>query len=266
MAELDGFNLLCGDFFISTGFASRLRPGSQTVSISFAEIFLFPPGGRSGSGLPGLGFNLLCGDFFISTWSELSTPCTTGGSSFNLLCGDFLFPPGNNKQGWSRPAWFQSPLRRFFYFHFQGVESQAMGMSLVSISFAEIFLFPPQSGKHPPSKWAQFQSPLRRFFYFHPKRREGEPMKVNLGFNLLCGDFFISTLQSSWSTMWRSVSISFAEIFLFPLGHCSASYRATGGVSISFAEIFLFPPPQSAYDCPGYCVFQSPLRRFFYFH
>ena len=46
------------------------------------------------------------------------------------------------------------------------------------------------------------------------------------------------------------------------------AYIPANSVSISFAEIFLFPQPKCVwvdldYD---YAEFQSPLRRFFYFH
>ena len=118
-------------------------PGGA-VSISFAEIFLFPHPGvsfiakdRSG------GFNLLCGDFFISTHLPSALP-----QHPSLL--------------------FQSPLRRFFYFHKERSYMSPEVLAFVSISFAEIFLFPPR-GSSPP--W-----------------RKGDGC-----FNLLCGDFFIST-------------------------------------------------------------------------
>ena len=88
------------------------------VSISFAEIFLFP----LTKGFEPIyywieGFNLLCGDFFIST-------------------------PVPRRLHLIIASQFQSPLRRFFYFHWRPDPDKIQLELLVSISFAEIFLFP----------------------------------------------------------------------------------------------------------------------------
>ena len=114
------FNLLCGDFFISTCAQDFARKNDLSlVSISFAEIFLFPQGKRRAS-------------------DQMGSPC------FNLLCGDFFISTRRNHN-------------------------------------------------HPASLSSVFQSPLRRFFYFHSDSRFTPGSPFSSGFNLLCGDFFIST-------------------------------------------------------------------------
>jgi len=166
----------------------------RRVSISFAEIFLFP-------------------------LDQLAEQLAQESESFNLLCGDFFISTTQHFCSWihhlmvsiSFAEIFLFPLLNYLLFHL-------CFFCLVSISFAEIFLFPPV-----------------------PSRRESPAGDGD--FNLLCGDFFISTGQHGLHRIKSigRISISFAEIFLFPQTNVNGLGINDIKISISFAEIFLFP-------------------------